>query len=99
MSSDQLFLHAGAEAAVHTLVALWHAQRTGAGQHVDVSAQLAGIKCLMNAQAFHVLEGYELFRSGPDSRRRARRAFRIINECARRLRGRARRGRARSAGR
>ena len=66
MSSDQLFLHAGAEAAVHTLVALWHAQRTGAGQHVDVSAQLAGIKCLMNAQAFHVLEGYELFRSGPD---------------------------------
>jgi crotonobetainyl-CoA:carnitine CoA-transferase CaiB-like acyl-CoA transferase len=81
VSSDQLFLHAGAEAAVHTLVALWHAQRTGAGQHVDVSAQLAGIKCLMNAQAFHVLEGHELFRSGPDYAAGPSR-LRIINECS-----------------
>jgi crotonobetainyl-CoA:carnitine CoA-transferase CaiB-like acyl-CoA transferase len=80
VSSEQLFLHAGAEAAVHTLVALWHAQRTGAGQHVDVSAQLAGIKCLMNAQAFHVLEGYELFRSGPFTAA-GRSSFRVINEC------------------
>ena len=80
VSSDQLFLHAGAEAAVHTLVALWHAQRTGAGQHVDVSAQLAGIKCLMNAQAFHVLEGYELFRSGPFTAAGTS-SFRIINAC------------------
>src|SRR6185436_20413440 len=80
VSSEQLFLHAGAEAAVHTVVALWHAQRTGVGQHVDVSAQLAGIKCLMNAQAFHVLEGYELFRSGPDYAAGPSR-LRIINEC------------------
>ena len=64
LSVPQLFLHAGVEAAVHTLVALWHAQQTGEGQHVDVSAQLAGVKCLMNAQAFHVLEGRELFRMG-----------------------------------
>ena len=80
VSSDQLFLHAGAEAAVHTLVALWHAQRTGVGQHVDVSAQLAGIKCLMNAQAFHVLEGFELFRSGAEYAAGPSR-LRIINEC------------------
>jgi crotonobetainyl-CoA:carnitine CoA-transferase CaiB-like acyl-CoA transferase len=80
VSSEQLFLHAGAEAAVHTLVALWHAQRTGAGQHVDVSGQLAGVRCLMNAQAFHVLEGYELFRSGPDTAA-GKSSFRIINEC------------------
>jgi len=80
VSSEQLFLHAGAEAAVHTLVALWHAQRTGAGQHVDVSAQLAGVKCLMNAQAFHVLEGYELFRSGPFTAA-GKSSFRVINEC------------------
>jgi crotonobetainyl-CoA:carnitine CoA-transferase CaiB-like acyl-CoA transferase len=81
VSSEQLFLHAGAEAAVHTLVALSHAQRTGAGQHVDVSAQLAGVKCLMNAQAFHVLEGYELLRSGPFAARGAS-SYRIINECS-----------------
>ncbi|MFT3855622.1 MAG: CoA transferase [Ilumatobacteraceae bacterium] len=80
MSSDQLFLHAGAEATVHTLIALWHARRTGAGQHVDVSAQLAGIKCLMNAQAFHIVEGYEVFRSGP-YHTAGRFAYRIINEC------------------
>lgn len=80
ISSDQLFLHAGAEAAVHSLVALSYAQRTGVGQHVDVSAQLAGMKCLMNAQAFHVLEGYELSRSGPFAAA-GRYAFRVINEC------------------
>ena len=80
LSVPQLFLHAGVEAAVHTLVALWHAQHTGEGQHVDVSAQLAGVKCLMNAQAFHVLEGRELFRMG-SLYGAGRGHFRIINPC------------------
>ena len=80
VSSDQLFLHAGAEAAVHTWWRCAHAQRTGIGQHVDVSAQLAGIKCLMNAQAFHVVEGYELFRSGPFTAA-GKSSYRVINEC------------------
>ena len=80
LSIPQLFLHAGVEAVVHTLVALWHAQLTGEGQHVDVSAQLAGVKCLMNAQAFHVLEGRELFRLGPYNNA-GKAAFRIINPC------------------
>ena len=80
LSVPQLFMHAGVEAAVHTLTALWHAQRTGAGQHVDVSAQLAGIRCLMNAQAFHVLEGRELFRLGPFNNAGAS-FFRVINAC------------------
>lgn len=31
--------HAGAEAALGVLMALWHRDRTGAGQHVDVSLQ------------------------------------------------------------
>ena len=81
LSVPQLFMHAGVEAAVHTLVALWHAQQTGAGQHVDVSAQLCGIRCLMNAQAFHVLEGRELFRLGPFNNA-GRSFFRVINACA-----------------
>jgi crotonobetainyl-CoA:carnitine CoA-transferase CaiB-like acyl-CoA transferase len=80
LSSPQLFLHAGVEAAVHTLVALWHAQHTGVGQHVDVSAQLAGMKCLMNAQAFHLLEGRELFRQGSWNNA-GKSKFRIINPC------------------
>jgi crotonobetainyl-CoA:carnitine CoA-transferase CaiB-like acyl-CoA transferase len=80
LSVPQLFLHAGVEAAVHTLVALWHAQTTGLGQHVDVSAQLCGIRCLMNAQAYHVLEGRELFRVGPYNNVGPS-FFRVINPC------------------
>lgn len=80
LSIPQLFLHAGVEAAVHTLVAMWHAQSTGAGQHVDVSAQLCGVRCLMNAQAYHVLEGRELFRLGPYYNAGPS-FFRVINPC------------------
>jgi crotonobetainyl-CoA:carnitine CoA-transferase CaiB-like acyl-CoA transferase len=39
----QAFLHAGAEAAVATLVALHARQETGRGQHVDVAAQAAAM--------------------------------------------------------
>ena len=64
ISVPQMFRHAAAEAAAQSLIALFHANRTGVGQHVDVSAQLAGIRTLMNAQAFHLLEGRELVRMG-----------------------------------
>ncbi len=80
LSVPQLFQHAGVEAAVHTLVALWHAQSTGVGQHVDVSAQLCGVRCLMNAQAYHILEGRELFRLGPYTAAGPS-FFRTINPC------------------
>jgi crotonobetainyl-CoA:carnitine CoA-transferase CaiB-like acyl-CoA transferase len=39
VSSPQSFMHAGADAAEGTMVALYHRQLTGEGQHVDVSAQ------------------------------------------------------------
>ncbi len=39
----QAYLHAGAEAAVGTLVALSARRQTGRGQHVDVSAQAASM--------------------------------------------------------
>ena len=41
VSVPQAFLHAGAEAAAATLVALHERRRSGRGQHVDVSAQQA----------------------------------------------------------
>jgi len=41
ISVPQAFLHAGAEAASATLVALHERRRSGLGQHVDVSAQQA----------------------------------------------------------
>lgn len=80
LSTPQMFLHAGVEAAVHSLVALTHACQTGVGQHVDVSAQLAALRCLMNAQAFDYLEGRELFRQGSFNNA-GRSKFRIIYEC------------------
>ena len=79
-SMPQLFQLAGVEATAHTLVALSHAQRTGTGQHVDVSAQLCGVRCLMNAQAYHILEGRELFRAG-SFYRAGPSFFRIVNPC------------------
>jgi crotonobetainyl-CoA:carnitine CoA-transferase CaiB-like acyl-CoA transferase len=41
----QGFLHAGAEAAVGTQIALRERKRSGKGQHVDVSAQQAAAAC------------------------------------------------------
>jgi crotonobetainyl-CoA:carnitine CoA-transferase CaiB-like acyl-CoA transferase len=41
ISVPQAFLHAGAEAAAATLVALHERRRSGRGQHIDVSAQQA----------------------------------------------------------
>jgi crotonobetainyl-CoA:carnitine CoA-transferase CaiB-like acyl-CoA transferase len=41
VTSPQAFLHAGAEAAVAALVAHAERRRSGRGQHVDVSAQIA----------------------------------------------------------
>ena len=80
ISSPQLFLHAAAEAASNTLIALWHAQETGQGQHVDVSAQLAGMKTLMNAPSFHLLEGRELTRMGSCTAYSSAR-FKMILDC------------------
>jgi crotonobetainyl-CoA:carnitine CoA-transferase CaiB-like acyl-CoA transferase len=61
----QTFCHAGAEAAVGTLLAHLARGRTGRGQHVVVSAQAAMAWTLMNAQAFPVFHGDYLRRSGP----------------------------------
>jgi len=61
----QGFCHAGAEAAVGTLLAHLARRRSGRGQHVVVNAQAAMVWTLMNAQAFPVFHGDYLRRSGP----------------------------------
>ena len=61
----QAFYHAGAEAAVGTLLAHLARARSGRGQHVVVNAQAAMVWTLMNAQAFPVFHGDYLRRSGP----------------------------------
>lgn len=81
LSAPQVFHHAGVEGAVHTAIALWHAQHTGEGQHIDVSAQAAYMKTLMNAAAYHLLEGREIVRMGGFNLAGSQ-PYRIINRCA-----------------
>jgi crotonobetainyl-CoA:carnitine CoA-transferase CaiB-like acyl-CoA transferase len=51
----QADLHAGAEAAVGTLLAYHYRQRTHMGQHIDVSAQACIVWTLMNASHYPAL--------------------------------------------
>ncbi|HVM53800.1 MAG TPA: CoA transferase [Acidimicrobiales bacterium] len=81
ISVPQYFLHAGAEAAVATMLALYHTASTGEGQHVDVAAQLATIRTLMNATAFPHLEGVEVQRQGR-SVAHGHARFRMLFPCA-----------------
>jgi crotonobetainyl-CoA:carnitine CoA-transferase CaiB-like acyl-CoA transferase len=64
MTAPQCFPHASAEAALHTAVALHHAARTGVGQQLDVSAQTAMVRTLMNAVAHAYADGKLLRREG-----------------------------------
>ncbi len=64
ISSDQAYLHAAGEAAIATLVALYHRGVTGEGQHVDVSAQASVLPCTVNAIPFWEMNGVILGRAG-----------------------------------
>lgn len=64
VSRPQYYLHAAGEACVGSMIAFHYRQRTGEGQHVDVAAQLAVIRVLMNAAAYPEMEGYNLEREG-----------------------------------
>jgi len=48
---SQAYLHAASEAAVGALLALWHRQSTGKGQHVDVSIQESVVRVTYAATA------------------------------------------------
>jgi crotonobetainyl-CoA:carnitine CoA-transferase CaiB-like acyl-CoA transferase len=81
ITTPQYFLHAAAEAAVHTCAALYHAAVTGQGQQVDVSAQLATVRTLMNAVPYPHTDGQVLQRStfgAPN----ARVPYRSVYRCA-----------------
>jgi crotonobetainyl-CoA:carnitine CoA-transferase CaiB-like acyl-CoA transferase len=58
------FCHAGAEAAVGTMLAHVARGRSGRGQRVVVNGQAAMVWTLMNAQAFPILHGESPRRSG-----------------------------------
>ena len=56
---DQAWMHASAEAAVATLIALHERVRSGVGQHVDVSAQQAFNAATMSLSLCHLYNAQE----------------------------------------
>ncbi len=64
ISVPQYEMHGATEGAVNTMMSLYHARRSGRGQQIDVSSQLAAIRTLMNATQFPILEGRDLNRTG-----------------------------------
>jgi benzylsuccinate CoA-transferase BbsE subunit len=65
VSFPQAFLHTGATAAVGGLVAHYHRQASGEGQHVDVSAQEVCSFIAMEAPAYWEILQSEIKRAGP----------------------------------
>jgi benzylsuccinate CoA-transferase BbsE subunit len=64
MGLPQACLHAGADAAVGTMIAYYHRQMTGEGQQVDVSMQQSAAWFLANAIPLWELSGLVLKRAG-----------------------------------
>jgi len=64
MALPQAGLHAGAEAAVSSLIAHYPRQTDGLGQHVIVDMQACIVWTLMNEQAMPILHGDHLRRGG-----------------------------------
>jgi crotonobetainyl-CoA:carnitine CoA-transferase CaiB-like acyl-CoA transferase len=64
MSLPQAGLHAGAEAAVASLIAHYPREMDGLGQHIVVDMQACVVSTLMNEQAMPLLHGDYLRRTG-----------------------------------
>ncbi len=64
ISIPQASLHAGADAAVGCMVAYYHREKTGLGQHVDVSMQQSAAWFQANAVPVYELNGTILKRAG-----------------------------------
>lgn len=71
VSAQQAYCHAAAHAAVGTMVALYHREVSGEGQHVDVSIQESVLPCIMHAAEVWDMLGFNIPRLGdifPSSR-------------------------------
>jgi benzylsuccinate CoA-transferase BbsE subunit len=64
ISIPQACLHAGADAAVGCMVAYYHRENTGEGQHIDVSTQQSAAWFQANAVPTYELNGSILKRAG-----------------------------------
>ena len=65
ISLAQAYLHASSEAATASLIALWHRERTGEGQWVDISAQECIAWLGFNNYIYYDFQGFIRSRGGP----------------------------------
>jgi len=65
VSFPQSYVHAGANAAAGTMIALYHRELTGEGQWIDLSIQEAVKGTVLNARQFWELNNIILKRAGP----------------------------------
>ena len=65
ISVPQAYLHGGLQAAAGAMVALYWRERTGRGQHVDLSIQHAITVTTLNTPAFWYLNQTIIHRAGP----------------------------------
>ena len=65
VSIPQAYLHGGLQAAAGAMVALYWRERTGEGQHVDLSIQHAITVTTLNTPAFWFLDKTIIHRAGP----------------------------------
>lgn len=66
VSVPQYDLQGASEGCVSTIIGLYHGQKTGQGQYIDVSSQLASVRSLMNATQFFHGEGKIVRRHGSE---------------------------------
>ncbi len=64
ISIPQAYLHAAGEAAIATMIALYHRENSGEGQYIDVSAQQSMVRNTVNAVPLWLTYGEILERSG-----------------------------------
>lgn len=65
ISLPQAYLHAGAEAAVGAMLALFHREKTGKGQYVDVSVQKSLLLAMIIARPYWDINHVIIKRAGP----------------------------------
>lgn len=65
ISFGQAYLHAGAAAAMGTMVAHHYRQKSGEGQHVDISIQQSVMTTVAHALSFWDINRLNLHRQGP----------------------------------
>jgi crotonobetainyl-CoA:carnitine CoA-transferase CaiB-like acyl-CoA transferase len=81
VSVPQVWRHAGAEAAIATMVGLKRMQVTHAPQSVDVSAQAVMTWTMLNAMEAHAIQGHDFERQG-STLQLGRMAVPLVFECA-----------------